>query len=575
MDNEDRDRVREATDLVELIAASRELRRSGRNWTVLCPFHNDTRPSLDINPAKQIWKCWPCDIGGDCFDWIMKTEGIGFREALERLADRAGYTLTRRSGGDGGKYAQRPGLYAALQWAVDLYRSGMTKSSPAAEYLLSRGISWESIRSWGVGVAPSSWTYLVDACQRGGIDTDTLVTAGLVGVSDKGRRYDRFRARIIFPILDSQSRTIALGGRVIPGADAFGGKYINSPETPIFSKHKQMYGLEAARDAIRSEGRVLIVEGYTDAIVAAQHGVKNVVACLGTAVTVDHLRQLRYFADEIVLLLDGDEAGQKRAVAVLPMLVGSRTKVMTLPDNLDPADYVIKHGADALRRCVDRADDPILFRIKQLCSGYDPREESARSREAMDEVLELVVTCEPLDADLAIRRMRDYFGVRESVLLRRLGDKQRRVQRAQKADELKSQAEVAKWRLSRQERTLLALLVGAADEVIDTICEKIGQARLSDPVKRLVDCYETRAMQGESLAFAAVVASIEDPALKNLLVGIASSQSSKESRVGGLATPRTNAAIASSLLHQMSLNREQPLSIATGWEETLDSIARL
>ena len=291
-----KERVKQAVDIVELVGAHIQLRRQGRNYVGLCPWHDDTRPSLQINPEHQSFKCWVCDIGGDVFTWIMKTEGVEFREALEMLADRAGITLekpkTRQEGQPSGTFDKRA-FYRAMVWAEKQYHHCLIETpeaEPARRYLEERGITPESIEKFHLGFSPVDRDWILhqaskneDAKKIAG-RRKILEAVGILARTEGGSFYDRFKGRLLFSIRDAQARPVGFGGRVLPDvATITPAKYVNSPETPLFTKSKLLYGLDLARQSIRKNGAALVMEGYTDVIVAHQYGFDNAVAVLGTA----------------------------------------------------------------------------------------------------------------------------------------------------------------------------------------------------------------------------------------------------------------------------------------------------
>ncbi len=421
-DADTKERVRAATDIVDLLSTFMELRRQGRNFVGLCPFHRDRRPSLQVNPDRQTWKCWVCDVGGDVFNFVMQREGVSFPEAVRVLAERAGIALqafdsSKKHGS--GSAVDKPTLYRVMAWASRLYHQYLLKSPDAAvarDYLTERGITQESIEKFELGMSPNNWSFLVDQVQPAGYNSKHLEAVALINRGERGNIYDFFRNRIMFPIRDTQNRVIAFGGRHLPGATE-GGKYINSRESALFTKNQTLYGLDKARDTIRELRQAIVMEGYTDVIIAHQCGLTSSIAVLGTALGANHLKQLRHISDQVILLLDGDEAGQRRSDEVLELFLNAQmdVRVLTLPDGLDPADYLLKENAQALLDLAKSAPDALEFKMRRVCEGFDPIEETHRANTAVEQMLSLLakVPRSQLIAD-------DQFLLRRNQVLARL-----------------------------------------------------------------------------------------------------------------------------------------------------------
>ncbi len=283
---ETKERVKQATDIVDLVGSYLPLRREGRGFKALCPWHDDSRPSLQVNPERQSFRCWVCDIGGDIFSFVMRMEGVEFPEALRMLADRANISLKETSGG--APVDDKRLLYQAMAWVDEQYHEYLLKSTAAEaarQYLTDRHITPESIRKFQLGFAPDEWSWLLERARQTPYSAAVLEKIGVISRRRQGPGYyDRFKGRVMFPIFDPQGRAVGTGGRVLPQlASADAAKYVNSPETPLFAKSKLLYGLNHARDAIRKTGVALVTEGYTDCLVAHQFGFENCVAVLGTA----------------------------------------------------------------------------------------------------------------------------------------------------------------------------------------------------------------------------------------------------------------------------------------------------
>ncbi|MEZ6136279.1 MAG: DNA primase [Pirellulaceae bacterium] len=538
-DSDTKERVRAATDIVDLIGSRLELRRQGRNFVALCPWHKDSRPSLQVNPEKQIWKCWVCDIGGDVFNYIMQDSGLSFQEALRELANRAGIELTQRSH-SGKKQPSGPDIkaemYRALAWAEELYHQHLLESpaaSQARDYLAERGISSSSINKFGIGMAPDAWSTLLDGARSKKLSPHVLESAGLVIKRDQSSgHYDRFRNRIMFPIRDRESHVIAFGGRAMPGSEEKA-KYINSPETRLFQKHQQLYGLDLAYSSIRRSKQALIMEGYTDVIVANQFGIDNAVAVLGTAVGAAHLKLLRHLCDTVVLLLDGDEAGQRRSDEVLELFLHAQLdmRVLSLPDGQDPADFLLQRGSEPLKQLIQNSVDAFEFKLRRVSAGFDPLVDTHRANAAIESMLDLLakVPTEGLISNEAFRlrqnqvlpRLARQFSVPEQSLRERLSQmrsRQSRFKRKAREDDRPAVELIRPGDLQPFERELLELII-VAPQVAPIALERVQSGWLEcEAARAMFDAYQQLEFSGESLEFTNVLNALENSSLKSLLV---------------------------------------------------------
>ena len=429
-----KERVRDAVDIVELAGSYLSLRRQGKGFVGLCPWHDDSRPSLQINPERQTYRCWVCNDGGDVFKFLMRMERLEFREALEHLAERAGIPMTRgRSGASG---ARKADFHKALNWAADRYRDYL-QSSPdaraAREYLTTRGLTEDTIQRFGLGFAPDSWDWLLKEASAAGIGTDILAATGMaVERQDASGHYDRFRGRIIFPIRDPMSRCVAFGGRVLPDAKSDPAKYINSPETPVFSKSSMLYGLESAREAMGKTRRAVVVEGYTDCLAARQAGIDDVVAVLGTALGEKHAKLLRRYVDRIVIVLDGDDAGRRRTDEILDVLLAEPIdlRIARLPSGIDPCDFILDHGRDAFETMLESAADPLDYRLDEVNARLPEGASDDAVLAAVESVLSALANASPrsplspsqrrLREDQVIGRLVRRFGLSRDILRSRV-----------------------------------------------------------------------------------------------------------------------------------------------------------
>ena len=361
------------TDIVPLIDARVPLKRQGSEYAACCPFHDEKTPSFTVSPTKQFYHCFGCGAHGTALGFLMEYDRLEFRAAVEELAKQAGMELPKEAQDAGPKVD--PSLYDAVATADTLYRRTLRKTPAAIDYLKGRGVDGETAKAFGIGFAPNDWQ----------TTTQAVGNAGLAIRNDAGRVYDRFRGRIMFPIRDTRGRVIAMGGRILPGTDDDGPKYLNSPETPIFHKGRQLYGLYEARQADSQLQSLVVVEGYMDVVSLAQFGVRNAVATLGTATTEHHLELLFRSAPTVVFCFDGDRAGRdaaSRAVErALPTLRdGREVRLLFLPDGEDPDTLVRAEGAEAFQQRLAAAMPLSEFLLEQLKAGADLGSVDGRAR---------------------------------------------------------------------------------------------------------------------------------------------------------------------------------------------------
>ncbi len=536
-----KERVRQAIDIVELAGSYLQLRREGRNFKALCPWHDDTRPSLQINPQRQSFKCWVCDIGGDIFSFIMKMENVDFPEALAMLAERGGVEIKPARGGSSGDKEKQDGkrpLYQAMAWAEEQfhrYLCDAAEAEPARKYLADRNISTESIEQFRLGYAPERWDWLIKQALTTDIPAKVLETVGLIVRKQDGPgHYDRFRGRVLFPIRDVQGRPVALGGRIMPHlANDNPAKYVNSPETPLFSKSNMLYGLDSAREAINRSRVAVVMEGYTDTIIARQFGFDNTVAVLGTALGERHIQKLR-FADTIVLVLDGDEAGQRRANEVLGLFVAQQIdlRIVTLPDNLDPADFLLERGPQAFRGFLDGAVDALEHKLAALNRQIGPRPSMHQMHGALEEMLSVLARAPRLQSGTSAQaRLREHqvlsrlsrqYGVAEEELRSRLLDMRRRSKQSSSSGSESEDhaAEVPAQNLAAWERELLEIVL-LEPESVSAVAEVAPPEHMESDAARQIFarcCELSRA--GVTPDFDRLLLEFDDLAIKNLLVDL-------------------------------------------------------
>jgi DNA primase len=559
-----KERVRQATDIVEMIGGYGEMRRQGRNWVTRCPWHDDRRPSLQVNPARQSWKCWVCNVGGDVFSFLMKRENLDFPAALRLLAEKAGIPIEKLVGNKSGLHRdQKNALLRAMQWAAELYHDHLINSSeaePAREYLRERGLLPPAIEAFRIGYAPEQWSWLLDRAGTAGHSPTVLKEIGLAQTRDQGGFYDFYRGRLIFPIFDVQSRAISLGGRVLPSIaereekmGRHAAKYINGPETPIYTKSDNLFGLNLVRTAVEKSRHLVIVEGYTDVIMAWQAGLQNVVAVQGTALNDRHIRLIRRFADRVTLVLDGDEAGIRRTNDILNLFVAEDMdlRIMIPPEGLDPCDYLLKYSASKFVEELDRAEDALEYKIRFETTGFDPLRDTQRANQAVGNILNTIAQT-PRSVVMArgernlreqqlLARLASRFQVEPWTLTQRLnelrssiGQQQRRA--LQVEEQVGALVDVVvtpwldprKWDWKRLE--VLELLVLQPD-FLELIVERVPLEWFSDRTSQAVyglycSCYE----DGVAADFAQISNRTDDPDLQNILVSLDEFAQEKDTR---------------------------------------------
>jgi DNA primase len=564
-----KEQIRQAIDIVDLVGSVVQLRRQGRNYVGLCPWHDDSRPSLQVNPERQSFKCWVCDIGGDIFSFIMKTEGVEFPEALAMLADRAGVTLQKpparqqepgAAAAPGGAAAppDKRTLYEAMAWAARQYHECLLNSpeaEPARKYLQDRGITAESIEKFHLGFSPTEASWLL---QRAGGTPARARVLELIGLLARpaggGSLYDRFKGRLLFAIRDVQGRAVGLGGRVLPGLSDSPAKYVNSPETPLFAKSQLLYGLDLARETIRKSRAALVMEGYTDCIVAHQYGFTDAVAVLGTALGEAHVRLLKRFADRIVLVLDGDEAGQRRANEVLELFVAQQVdlRILTLPDELDPCEFLLERGAEAFRRLLETETvDALDHAIRAKTRGIDLGRDVHGATAALEQLVAIIAKAPRLRHDTTgasrlreekiLEQLAARFRVPEAEVRRHLTAVRRKAAVRSPSSAPPSASSPAataatSWRPAEKidpwERELLELLLGHPECWPAAAARLRGEHFLSPACREIYQTCRRLLEAGVTPGFDRLMLELDEPALKNLLVELDESEQSKQRRLG-------------------------------------------
>ena len=424
--------VKERVDLVQVASQYLTLKKAGADRMVgLCPFHQEKTPSFGISPSKQLYYCHGCGAGGDTIRFVRELEHLSYVEAVERLAQQAGVHL--RYEGDSPQArqeaARRSALFRANEQAAELYARMLADGKEAADarvYVAERGITPEAVETFGIGYAPGYADFLLRRLsQARDLSPEVLLEAGLATRSDEGPVRDRFRGRLIFPIHDLQGRGIGFGARILP-SDARAGeqaKYLNTAETPIYRKHEILYNLHRARTAIAKTGQVFVVEGYTDVIGFSQAGIENTVATCGTALGEGHFRQLSRFAARAIMAFDSDEAGARaaeRAAEFQERFPSVQTTVMILPEGLDPAEFVAKHGADGVRAAAAGARPLVEYMVRRTIGRHDLTSVEGQSRAVAEAMPIIEGLTDPVRRSEYAHLVADLAGVTEFSVVQAL-----------------------------------------------------------------------------------------------------------------------------------------------------------
>ena len=418
-----KEEIKRSADIVDLVGNFVQLRKAGKNYVGLCPFHSEKEPSFTVNRERQMFHCFGCKKGGDVFAFWMAYHHCSFAEALKDLAERYQIPLPRKELSPADKRRQEltEAIYGANQKALEFFHKMLVEAKGAMvarQYLERRGIRWETIKEFKLGYAPNQWDSLASYLRREKIAQGVAQAAGLIIFKDKGRCYDRFRNRIIFPIFDLKGRPVGFGGRVL---DEGYPKYLNTPETPVFQKGSVLYGLQASYAHMRNTRKALVVEGYMDFLALWEHGLRNSAATLGTALTHAQVRRLKGYVDEVIIVFDSDEAGKKAALRGLPIFLneGVQARAMLLPDGHDPDSFLRSKGSERFEDLVNKAPALLEFYLNQTILGTEERIEEKVSL-ARDFLVSLRQVKDPMLRAAYVKKVAEGIGIKEGVLWQEL-----------------------------------------------------------------------------------------------------------------------------------------------------------
>ncbi|MDY6882021.1 MAG: DNA primase [Desulfatiglans sp.] len=422
-----KDEIKRAADIVALIGESVRLKKAGRNYVGLCPFHAEKDPSFTVSPERQTFHCYGCKRGGDIFSFWMEYHGSTFPEALRDLAEKYQIPLKDRfsASAEKKKSEKREALFKINELAAGYFQEVLhhpARGKPGRDYLRERSLSRDIMAVFRLGYAPDEWDGLIKSLTRNGIALEMAAEAGVVIPKKNGGYYDRFRGRIIFPIFDTRMKVVGFGGRVLDDSLP---KYVNTPETDLFHKGEFLYGLHCAHKAIREGNRAVIVEGYMDCLALKREGIEEVVATLGTALTDRHVRKLKGYAKESIVVFDSDTAGKTAALKSLPIFSneGQTARAVVLPDGHDPDSFVTQYGGRSFSELLDRALPMLDFFLDQRVSRGGSDEDKVRS---LTELLPLLLEIRSFALrSLYVQRVAEMTGIKEQVILSEL-DKHRK-----------------------------------------------------------------------------------------------------------------------------------------------------
>lgn len=412
--------IRNAADIVDVISGHVHLRKRGKNFVGLCPFHLEKTPSFTVSEDKQIYHCFGCGVGGNVFKFLMELKNISFVEAVEEIAEHLGIKIDYESHPSDSQQNELEELYELNVLAARFFSENLLKSTDgeeAREYLKRRNIKQPTQKTFGIGYAPYGWDNFLEHAKENKVDLAKAKLLGLIDINDKGEYYDKFRGRIIFPIFSPNGRVIAFGGRILENQEN-AAKYLNSPESQIYSKRRSLYGLFHSKDDIRKLDRAILVEGYMDLISLYQAGVKNVVASSGTSLTEEQVQLLSRFTKNIIILFDADPAGQKASLRSIEILLKQdfEVKVIALPKGEDPDSYIIKYGKEKFEEEVSRANNFLEYQTAQFEEQglfEDPAEMTKAIRELVNT---LALVGDELKRNLLMKSIAKRFNLREKLI---------------------------------------------------------------------------------------------------------------------------------------------------------------
>ena len=575
------DEVRGAADIVEVIAAYVHLKKRGKNYLGLCPFHTEKTPSFTVSAEKQMYHCFGCGKGGNIFTFLMEMDKISFVEAVRSLASKSGIIIPEESRPMTEEQTEFENYYAICRFAGMYFFKNLTESDEgkeALQYFYKRGFTDETIRTFGLGYAMNSWDAFVLKAQAEGFKIEDVAKVGLARVREDGSLYDYFRGRAMFPILSTQGRVIGFGARKMREDDTIAGKYINSPETPIYNKSRVLYGLFHAKDFIRQEDNALMVEGYADLISLYQAGIKNVVASSGTALTEDQLKLIGRYSKNLTLVYDADTAGSSATVRGIDLALEHdlNVNIIELPEGDDPDSFVQKHGGNEFRERLLNAISFIDFRAKQFQRAGAFATAEGKTQAVRSLVQSIAKMKDELKRNFYVKEVAEKYDVYESVIFHELEQAISQEKRALRSDSYPRlnvtthQAGTEKPTLPEkkiilpEEHDILKLILEGNSDVIRYILSNVSLNQLTDERMRnlaqfILDLYDERG----TIEATAIINEVQESEFKNLISDLVLSHyelsrgwQAMEKEIGE-AEPMRIAKDAVVTIHRKSIQRER------------------
>ena len=490
--------IKYRNDIESVMAPYIDLKRRGKNLVGLCPFHNEKTPSFTVYPENGSFYCFGCGVGGDVFSFVRQIENLDYIDAVKLLAERSGVTIPQ-DGYDDSIQKLKNTIYEINRETARFYHTYLMSPDGkwALDYLTGRGLSIDTIKHFGLGAAPDSWDSLIKHLKGLGYSIADMIQANVVGKSQRGTYYDRFRKRVMYPIINIRGKVIGFSGRAMPGEDKMGGKYVNTSDTPVYKKSENLFGMNFAKN--HCDEQIILVEGNMDVITLHQAGFENAVAALGTSFTDDQAKLLSRFTKEIVLIMDSDAAGQKAARRAGEILqnTGLEIRVVVLPDGKDPDEYIKKQGAARFRALLDGAVSEIEYKLLTAVEGIDTSSSDGKLQYLSRAAVIIAESSDVMTRDLYIGKLSDKYGVSRTALESKINDirKQKFKQREKREFDEILHPKFSKTDVNPEKRmypaavaaeeTVIAILLQHPD-FYETACERLKSHDMISVINRRI-----------------------------------------------------------------------------------------